>query len=402
MAIIKCPECGHEISDKAPVCPNCGVAIAGMITHCPQCGNVYFKTEETCPVCHHTENQPVQNMATNPVEQPAENPLQNAAPVQPAAPVQTPVTPTPSYQTESAPMQPAMEPKKKPTGLYIAIAAVVIIVAGIIFYMYSGNSAQDSEKELEAYEYAMNSNDPAVLQSYLDTYADASQAHRDSISAHLQLLQNIDKDYTNAIVSGSKAALEEYLEKHPDSPHKQEIWNKIDSIDWKTAESTNTPESYEAYLKDHADGAYIQQAQDAIKKAKSKDVQPEEKQMVSGLFRRFFQSINTRNEGGLTATCEDVLTQFLNKSQATKSDVVTFMNKLYKADVTNMNWYLDNNYDIKKREVGTDEYEYQVTFTCQQHVDREDGTSNKNKFRVNAKVSPDGKVSEFTLVKILE
>mgnify|MGYP000565577660 CR=1 FL=1 len=31
MALIKCPECGHQISDKAPVCPNCGVEIAGKI-----------------------------------------------------------------------------------------------------------------------------------------------------------------------------------------------------------------------------------------------------------------------------------------------------------------------------------------------------------------------------------
>lgn len=31
MAIIKCPECGHQTSDKAPVCPNCGVEIAGKI-----------------------------------------------------------------------------------------------------------------------------------------------------------------------------------------------------------------------------------------------------------------------------------------------------------------------------------------------------------------------------------
>ena len=24
MALIKCPECGKEISDQAPACPNCG------------------------------------------------------------------------------------------------------------------------------------------------------------------------------------------------------------------------------------------------------------------------------------------------------------------------------------------------------------------------------------------
>lgn len=27
MALIKCPECGKEISDKAPTCPNCGYPI---------------------------------------------------------------------------------------------------------------------------------------------------------------------------------------------------------------------------------------------------------------------------------------------------------------------------------------------------------------------------------------
>ena len=28
MALIDCPECGKEISDKAPSCPNCGVVFA--------------------------------------------------------------------------------------------------------------------------------------------------------------------------------------------------------------------------------------------------------------------------------------------------------------------------------------------------------------------------------------
>lgn len=28
MALIKCPECGKEISDKAKVCPNCGIPMA--------------------------------------------------------------------------------------------------------------------------------------------------------------------------------------------------------------------------------------------------------------------------------------------------------------------------------------------------------------------------------------
>ena len=50
MAIIKCPECGHQISDKAPVCPSCGVEIAGKTEKCPNCGEVYFKSEGACQI----------------------------------------------------------------------------------------------------------------------------------------------------------------------------------------------------------------------------------------------------------------------------------------------------------------------------------------------------------------
>ena len=31
MALISCPECGKEISDKAPSCPSCGVPIAAQV-----------------------------------------------------------------------------------------------------------------------------------------------------------------------------------------------------------------------------------------------------------------------------------------------------------------------------------------------------------------------------------
>ena len=30
--LIQCPECGHQVSDKAPTCPNCGIEIAGHTT----------------------------------------------------------------------------------------------------------------------------------------------------------------------------------------------------------------------------------------------------------------------------------------------------------------------------------------------------------------------------------
>ena len=52
MAIIKCPECGHQISEKATVCPSCGVEIAGKIAKCTSCGEVFFKDYGLCPHCY--------------------------------------------------------------------------------------------------------------------------------------------------------------------------------------------------------------------------------------------------------------------------------------------------------------------------------------------------------------
>lgn len=59
MALIKCPECGKEISNKASACPNCGYPISQQdnrndfvkeyddedVTYCPQCGSRHIRYE---------------------------------------------------------------------------------------------------------------------------------------------------------------------------------------------------------------------------------------------------------------------------------------------------------------------------------------------------------------------
>lgn len=59
MALMKCPECGNEVSDKAAVCPNCGVAIAPTISSeqeikteiCPECGSEIDFATKICKNC---------------------------------------------------------------------------------------------------------------------------------------------------------------------------------------------------------------------------------------------------------------------------------------------------------------------------------------------------------------
>lgn len=56
MALIKCPECGKEISDKAAACPNCGCPASEfnkteVDTKCPECGAWVKDGENVCSNC---------------------------------------------------------------------------------------------------------------------------------------------------------------------------------------------------------------------------------------------------------------------------------------------------------------------------------------------------------------
>lgn len=324
MAIIKCPECGKEISDKAPFCPSCGAPIA-------------------------VEEQPSQ--ARN-------NKI-----------------------------------------IICVVVAVVLVLGGVLYGLYLHSQG---EKENDAYEFALASNDPQVLQSYLAQYTDAPAEHRDSIEAHLAYFTQLDRDWTNVVVSGSRSDFQRYIDEHPNSPFCQIAQHKIDSIDWAKAEATNTIDAIQLYLEQHPDGEHFDDANDKLKTLNANTVSPEDKVIVDAVFSGFFQSLNNRDEEGLMSAFNPLIAKFLGKSNATRSDVATFMRKIYKSDVESMNWMSLKDYVITKKEVGDQQYEYTVVFSALQKVERTDNSSSENSFRINAKVNPDGRITELNMTKILE
>ncbi len=50
MALIKCTECGHEVSENASSCPNCGSPIEKEIV-CSECGEKLGPNDRACPKC---------------------------------------------------------------------------------------------------------------------------------------------------------------------------------------------------------------------------------------------------------------------------------------------------------------------------------------------------------------
>ena len=238
--IIKCPECGHQVSDRAKTCPSCGIDIAGHVTRCPDCGEYIFKDDHECPNCHCTINASASVPA---VEQDAVTQSYGLVPEIPEIP------------------QPE-KPKKK-TGYKILwssivvgfVIALIIVFLGIYFYQKS-----QQENEIRAYENAMMSAEPAVLQNFLDMYIDASVAHRDSIKAHLEILKKVDRDWQNALAKQSKAALQLFMERNPENVHVPEARLIIDSLDFEAAKLADTMDAYQKYMDSHQQGAYYDEA----------------------------------------------------------------------------------------------------------------------------------------------
>lgn len=378
MAIIKCPECGHQVSDQAKTCPSCGIDIAGNVIKCPECGEIIFSNQEMCPGCHH--------------------------PLHSAPPHRKPEADMMAEDGESVvdgnKSQPENKNKKKYTAFAIAIVTVLI---GAFVFIYFYTSVQQ-RNELDAYENAMTSGEPAVLQNFLDMYGDAPSEHIDSVTARLTQLKEMDLEWNNAVVSGSKTELEKYIRLHPDSKHETEAKMLIDSIDWKNATDSDTPEAYQTYMENHGDGLHIDEARDRFNKLDAQKVTDEERQLINRLFATFFNALATGDDNALTATLSPVLTSFLHKENATKSDVIRYMDKLHEPeDIISITYLLNDDWKIGKRETDGGDYEYTITFSVDQKTDRTDKTKETFcTYKVIAKVSVDSKISELNMQRIVQ
>lgn len=322
--IIKCPECGHQVSDKAPVCPSCGVEIAGHIIKCSHCGELYLKEESSCPNCHHTEHH-IESSVTAAEHHTSE--AANESKVQEPVVLMSvdkeeatgnddviiPVEETEEHETDNyddKTQDTFNEPKTeeeaidadfimddnadeevianaeaiaedeeestpdKNNHLSLAVSLLIAaITAAVLLFLYNqGVGASKANNEQEAFAQAMSSSEPTVLKNYLKENPSASKAHRDSISARLKVLttttqnmQQSDNDLSVALTSNSKEVLQQFIAKYPDSKHRGELEAKIDEIDWAGAVAKNNENAYLGYKAQHPNGIHSKEADEKLK-----------------------------------------------------------------------------------------------------------------------------------------
>lgn len=125
--------------------------------------------------------------------------------------------------------------------------------------------------------------------------------------------------------------------------------------------------------------------------------------MVNNIIRRFFQSINDKDEKKIQSTVGNSLTNFLGKSNQTKGDVSAFVQRQWKPDFAKVTWHILGDYKINKKPMGDSKFQYDVQATATKRIERKDKKAvPEAKYRLNATVNSDTTIVALDLTKIIE
>ena len=461
MAIIKCPECGHQISEKAAICPICGVEIAGKIAKCSVCGEVFFKDDGLCPRCYspfkeykesEVDNDTVENdtkypeetdetgetgvekedlaFTASPTEEleekkedettdDAEKTEEYVAPVETRRPE---ITEDANDNDESSEMVEQIEDDftyvdpdgdnlQRPEHVedesdndggngkhrYIPFVVSIAITALIAAVCLYFYNDSKISKETQAFELAINSGDISQMDSFLRNYTYATIDHKKAVQEKIADITKQKEDLSLGMVTRDKDKLTQYLKDYPESPQKQVIMRTIDSLDWEDAMKTNTKNAYDKYIAAHADGIFIKDAKERIA-VKTSIGTEEDASMAKTIFREFFLSVNGNQAERLTATLNSTISSFAGTADASRNDVIGWMRNQHKEDVSNVIWKLNHDYKITKREL-FEKKDYLVEFTAQKTIVYKDGRSATEHFKVKSNVSNNNKIASMDLTK---
>ena len=416
--IIKCPECGHQVSDKAPICPSCGVEIAGHLIKCSYCGEIYLKEDAVCPNCHHsasTDNSVNEDdVKTEPVKDDSQNngdyseaetssvelvvsaesieeePRLDGTPTQDTLTIESP-----SSDAEVSTDDMIVKPESKNnnhTPLFVSLLIALVICAVLLFFYKRGNDNHEAEE----YKIALKSNNSQVMEQYLEDYPNAPLIHINSIRDLLKQTQQNNDEWGHVIQQNTIASYKTYLEAHPNTPYKNEILKRIEELYWNDVVNQNTEAAYLGYREKYPKGIHVKEADEKLKIMLDNTSTPSEEKVAVSAVRQFLQGLNSRSSSkieGVTASSFN----FLGAGGATIADVSKYMReKLYQADVKEITWQLGTvlNATTDKSDDGTTVQK--ITIPARLEIVREGGKGS-NKYTIKAQIE-NGKITAINWI----
>lgn len=354
MAIIKCPECGHEVSDQASQCPFCGVQIENNIIPCPDCGKILLKNVKTCPNC--------------------------------GCVVAAADSSGSSKKKSYKPYPEHNEPKRKSHALVWVIVVIVVLGAAAGgFYFYRSQMANDNMEM--AYQALENDTETADYEDFLQKYPQSP--YNKSVTDRLNQLKTIQNKWTEISMSASKSDFVSFMSQFPNSAFENNCKQKIDSLDWVDASTENTALSYQRYIDEHPSGKYASEAQIGKENMDKMTVSYSDKSAVRDAVTRYFAALTNNDHEDLNAVVTDKL----------YDQSIGFMEKLH-SENQQVSFFINSGINISKAPSPTTEFVFIAKSSVKRSITSNAGEVTNVVFNVIATLSPDVRIISIKMQKM--
>lgn len=291
-------------------------------------------------------------------------------------------------------------PKRSQMRNLVACVIISVIVCAVGFAVYMHG---EQNRETQAWELAIQSNDAMTVQAYLDTYRQAPEEHRQKAAERLEQLQAQANAWNQALVSNSASELLAYAKHYPDSPYAAIALAKADSLAYVSACRGGQISDYTHYLEAYPDGLYANEARGKMQEVQVSSVSAEEKIMAEMVADRLISTISTDDKEGLISLMADTLSSFLGSSNTPRQHVTRLITKLQAPSGSSVNWMEPSDIVVTKKKAGTNSGNKtpltNVEFTAQRDIQSSTATqSTKYKFIIT--LLPQGHISSIAVATL--
>lgn len=221
------------------------------------------------------------------------------------------------------------------------IISVIICAVGFGVYMHA-----DARREAEAWELAMQSDDPMTVKAYLDTYRQAPIEHRSEAGELLTRLEAEANEWRRAAASGQATELMAFARRHADSRYAPIAIDRADSITYSEACTANTIERFEQYIQSFPKGRYVVEAQQKSETLRLSVVQPEDRIAAEMVASGLVSAISERDKDMLMSLMADTLQMFMGDKHVPRALTPRLLNAVGGSASSSANWMEPSNINV--------------------------------------------------------
>lgn len=296
------------------------------------------------------------------------------------------------YETFQTPTPPH---KKKRTTLWVVLFFCLLILGGggaVAYYLYQ------QQNESTAYQVLIDNERVEDYEDFLQRFPNSSRAAE--VKMRLGKLKAMYAEWGRMENSAYISDFERFKENYPSSLLVKQCDLKIDSLDWVQVSKANTADAISGYIQRHPNGRYLTEANLALNTLVASKPSESEVQLIATTIAGFYEAFGANDEATLITYITPIMSTFLNKTNATKAQVTDIISSTYNDHILHCRFVLNNDYVCTKHTDESNNVTYNVTFTVDQHITRDNPGKVFGSYTAEAKLNEMFKLSALTMTEV--